>query len=138
MKTISSAFLAITVFALPALSACGGTSYELQATERVPGGDVTIVVDHKGEHNHIVKVAIEHLPPSERIEPGKKHYVLWLVPPGHSPQNEGVLEYDEDERTAELEVVTPHSEFDVLVTVEKGHTPPQPSGDVITRKSIRH
>ena len=86
---------------------------------------MSAAVDTNG--NTALRVVVDHLPPPERLSSELKTFVVWIRPArGQDYLNAGQLTID-DERSGELETVTPYPDVDVLVTAEAGGSPAYPS-----------
>jgi hypothetical protein len=88
-------------------------------------GTVSAAADPNG--NTELSVVVDHLPPPERLSPELRTFVVWIRPVGSSRYlNAGQLTIDDD-RSGELETVTPHTDVEVLVTAEASGAPGYPS-----------
>jgi hypothetical protein len=88
-------------------------------------GSVSAAVDANG--NTALRVVVDHLPPPERLSSDLRTFVVWIRPArGDEYLNAGQLTID-DERSGELEAITPYPDVDVLVTAESSGSPPYPS-----------
>ena len=125
--------LTLTLLVL-GLFACGGPDeYVLTGTSRSNGTDGMMIVEDTGG-NQMVTVELEHLPPPNRISPQGRHYVVWIKPSSGIPQMAGQLDYDEDERVGRMTATSPHTRFELLVTVETSMNASSPSEIVVAKK----
>lgn len=124
------------LFALLALSACGGPSeYIIVGTARAAGADGLITVE-KTESNNLVNIEVENLAPPGRISEGTTVYVVWFKAPTGSPTAQGTLEYDPDDRVGRFSATSPHTELQVIVSAEVDATANSPSEIVILRQDV--
>lgn len=115
-----------------ALAGCGGPkTYTLRPVERTSGATGTLKTEKGDNQNTQVDLEVRHMPDPGAIDPAYKTYVLWLRPVGEQDwKNMGALRLD-DERKAQLKVVTPYPTFDVQVTAEPESTVTQPGSAVV-------
>lgn len=119
------------------VAACGGpTEYAIVGTARAAGSDGTVQVEPIEGGNTMVTVAIDHLPPVERLGPNLSVYAVWFVPPGRTAEKAGILDYDPSERTGRMMATTPHRHFTLQITAEPDATTVSPSDVVVARRVI--
>lgn len=127
--------LKLSLFGL-LLVGCGGPSeYIITGTERAAGTDGLVTVETI-EGNRMVTVEMEHLPPASRISETGTLYIVWIKPQGGTPSMAGRLEYDDDERTGTMRATTPHTNFQLMITVEADATASSPSDIVVARQQV--
>ncbi len=113
---VSPNMLILTVLAL-IITACV-TSSEMTTGPSVLGADGQVNVADGPNGNTLVKVAIRHLAPAEKVAAGATVYVAWIQSgEGGSPQNVGQIRLDDD-RAGVLETLTPFKTFTLTVTAE--------------------
>ena len=118
----SSALRWLVLLACPALSAapsaCGGpAAIPMVSSPQTPAAQGTVAAAPAPNGNTRLSVEVKHLALPERVAPGAKVYVVWVVPHGGPPQNVGALRVDEN-LTGRLDTVTAQPSFEVLVTAE--------------------
>lgn len=117
--------------------ACGGPDeYAIVGTARAAGSDGTVQVETIEGGNTMVTIAIDHLPPVERLGPNLTVYAVWFVPPGRPPEKAGILEYDPAERTGRMMATTPHRQFTLKITAEPDASTVSPSDVVVASRVI--
>ena len=97
-------------------------------------GNVETKTDRNG--NTQVDIKVKHLAMPDRLEPGAKGYVVWLMSEGQSAyQNIGALKVNQDlEGTYSTKV--PYKAFKLIVTPERSMTAQEPTGDAVLEKII--
>lgn len=82
-------------------------------------------------------IDVHHLAAPDRIAPGATALVAWAQPSGDGavPQNIGALRVNE-RLEGELETVTPHRNFDLLITAEQSPMAASPSGSPLLKAHI--
>ena len=134
MKNLFRSLLVAMTLAL-ALPACGGGSYEIRGTPRMPGVDGVIRVEDAPGTNRMVTVELEHLAPPERLAAGNQYYALWFRR-GSQVIFAGTIEYDQGSRRGRATATTPLQGFEVLVSIESRQNPEQPSSNVVIQRRI--
>lgn len=135
MGPIARTLAAVAVTAT--LAACGGTSeYVIVGTARAAGTDGTITVEEIEGGNHLVTIALQHLPPPERLGEGLTTYVVWIVPAEGQATKAGKLDYDPETREGRVMATTPEESFTVKVTAEEGPDVAEPGEVVVAQKQI--
>lgn len=86
--------------------------------------------------NRVLRLEVEHLAPPQRISPRYTNYAVWIAVPGVGLTKAGLLDYNDRRRRGTLEATTPHSNFEVLLTLESDRSATQPSSNVIVRKVV--
>lgn len=137
MKTLFRSLLVAMVAMTLALavSGCGGGSYVIRGTPRMPGVDGVISLDDAPGTNRMVTVQLEHLAPPERLAAGHQYYALWFRR-GSQVIFAGTLEYDQGSRRGRATATTPLQGFEVLVSIESRPNPEQPSGNVVIQQRV--
>jgi hypothetical protein len=78
----------------------------------------------------------EHLAPPKRIDPTLRAYVVWIEVPGHGTTKVGLLDYDEEDREADIVATSAYPKFEVLVTLEADPSTATPGSRVVLRKLV--
>lgn len=84
----------------------------------------------------MVNVAVDNLPPAERLGSELRIYAVWFIVNGQPPQKAGNLEYDPDARTGRMMATTPHRQFTLKITAESDGSVVSPSDVVIANRQI--
>ena len=126
----------VVAFALVLGAGCA-TPLKLSPTSRSPSTDAFLKVSADANDNSILTVEAQHLPPPERLGPGLKTYVVWVVSTdGAFVSNVGMLRVD-DQQNGSLTATTPLREFLVRITAEQGGTAIVPSQLVVVEGAAR-
>lgn len=134
MKNLLRSLLVASTLAL-ALPACGGGSYVIRGTPRMPGVDGVIQLEDAPGTNRMVTVQLDHLAPPERLAAGHQYYALWFRR-GSQVIFAGTIEYDEGSRRGRATATTPLQGFEVVVSIESRQNPEQPSGTVVIQQRV--
>ena len=126
----------VVAFALSFGAGCA-TPLKLSSTARSPSTDAFLRVAPDSNDNSVLTVEAQHLPPPERLGPGLKTYVVWVMSTdGAFVSNVGMLRVDE-QQTGSLTATTPLREFLVRITAEQGGTAIVPSQLVVVEGAAR-
>ncbi|MFU8805650.1 MAG: hypothetical protein ACNA8W_17690 [Bradymonadaceae bacterium] len=108
----------------------------LQPTPASPAATGTVEIDQDRNNNQIVTVQDDHLAPPQSINSEATTYVLWIHPIGTNDYiNSGRLQIDND-RSAEIVVTTPFTDFEVFVTAETDAAVLHPSNSVVLHSVV--
>lgn len=122
---------------LSPVGACGGAGqFVVTGTERSVGVDGVIEIVRQQEDINVIDVVLINLPPPERHEKGRKHFVVWLTPKDGQPIRAGRLSYDPDARRGTLRATTPNDQVFVQVTAESTSRINQPSDFVVISRHV--
>ena len=91
-------------------------------------GEVKITRDQN--RNSIVDLDIQHLAPSENLQPPKKYFIVWSQAPDGKNINLGQLTVGSDRR-GRLKSPTPMQVFRIIVTAEDVPTAAYPSSQIV-------
>lgn len=97
----------------------------------------TAELKHEKDDNGNTKLQIHvyHLAKADALTPPRDAYVIWIEPPGESPQNMGVVKVN-DNLESEFSTRTPFKRFKVYITAEAGPKVTTPSGDRMLEANI--
>lgn len=109
------------------LASCGAAPIKLINGPMAPAAGGEITTEEGPNGNLEMRITVEHLAAPEKIEPGAKVYVVWIEKAGATPQNVGALKVGED-RSGELDTLTPHHRFTLAITAEEEPTAAFPKG----------
>ena len=111
--------------------------YKLDAEAPTYAAQAKIKVKTNRDNNRVMSVMIDHLAPPSRVDPSYNSYVVWIRVPGVETIRAGVLDYNSRRRRGKLEATTPHSNFEVLVTLESNSSAAMPNpNNVVLSKVI--
>ncbi|HWB73573.1 MAG TPA: hypothetical protein VG755_01435 [Nannocystaceae bacterium] len=79
---------------------------------------------------------VDHLAPPRNIDPNMREYVAWIAVPGHGTTKLGKLDYDEDDREADLLATSAFDKFEVIITLESDTSSTAPSDRVVLRQIV--
>lgn len=134
-RQLLSSFV-VTVLVLMGIG-CGATKeYNIRANKVASGADATISVSADDAGNRNLSMAVEHLPPPNTLDSKGKHYVVWVIPQRGEAKLLGIMEFDREDREGILKAKTPFKDFQVLMTMETGPRPNEPSDTEIFRQRI--
>lgn len=103
----------------------------------MPAAQGDIRLEKIDKEQILVNVALDHLPPPERVEEGVTHYVVWFSETGAYPIRQQVLDYDPETSTGRASIPTSMRRFDVQITAEQSESPTQPSDLLVASQRIR-
>lgn len=127
--------LALASLAL-ALPGCGGPrSFDMRGSQRDPGADARLQIEHI-EGGNLVTISATNLAPPDRLSGGMTRYVVWFRAGSAPAVMEAVLSYDPDSRTGRATAHTPHERFTVLITAERAEQPGSPSEYVVFQQNV--
>lgn len=111
---------------------------KLSGSTHVPAAQGVVRIKSGTNNNTRLKINVEHLARPEQISSGAKALVVWAKPTagGGDPQNLGALHVDDD-LDGELDTVTPHQDFELMITAEPYATAAAPSGTPLLSARIR-
>jgi hypothetical protein len=110
--------------------------YKLDAEPPTYAAQAKIKVKVNKTGNREMNLRLDHLAPPARVDGGYQAYAVWINVPGHGLTKAGVLDYDHKRRKGELVATTPHSKFEVLISMERDKGAQTPSNTVILRKVV--
>lgn len=139
MKTLAEVMTVALAAALLVVG-CGGaqhTRYDVAGRDLAPGANARIDVRHTPAGNRRVDLDVQWLPPPERLGPGLSAYTVWIVPPYERPIPAGRLEYDPASRRGRLTLVTPYTDFRIIIAAEApGEALAYPSEHVVVERDV--
>lgn len=112
-----------------AISCSSGQTVRLNGSPQVPAAQGMVRVARGENNNTRLRIDVHHLAEPDRIAPGSTALVAWARSAGEGAvaQNIGALRVNE-KLEGELETVTPHRNFELLITAEQSPTASWPSG----------
>lgn len=126
--------IALALTLLLATVACSTTNATLAPTNRNPGSEGSVVARDGKNGNTELVVDLNHLPDPSVY--GAQTYVVWIRPSATDDYvNVGQVAIDK-KRHGRLATLTPHEQFDVLVTAEDRATSGEPSNVIMLRGAI--
>lgn len=134
MKNCLSHSVALAILCV-GLGACANR-YHLDTEGPNYAGQADIVVKINKTELREMTMHMEHLAPPSRIDPTLRAYVVWIAVPGHPVAKVGLLDYDADDRDADIVATSAHPKFEVLVTLESDPSTASPSDKVVLRKLV--
>lgn len=134
MNDRMSRILAVTLLAL-GLGGCA-SRYEVDAEAPNYAAVADIAVKINKTELRELTMHLEHLAPPRRIDASLRAYVVWIAVPGDAITKVGMLDYDEDDREADIVATSAFPKFEVLVTLESDPSTATPSSRVVLRKLV--
>ncbi len=130
MKKINSPILSLFVLLI---SSCASRN-TIPATAMNPAADAEIEVGRGPNNNTSAHLKVKHMALPQSLNPDLRVYSVWTRAK-NSPdwQNAGQMEVGKS-REVDFKIVTPHKNFDLLVTGETNGTVEYPSEYVVLRK----
>lgn len=123
MHSFAAALVALMI------GCASGQTVKLNGSPQVPAAQGSVYATSGANNNTRLKVDVHHLARPEQIAAGTTALVVWARPTasGGEPHNLGELRVNE-KLEGELETVTPHRDFEVMITAEPSATASSPSG----------
>ncbi|MBL4686065.1 MAG: hypothetical protein JKY37_15835 [Nannocystaceae bacterium] len=122
--------------ALAVLTSGCASRYKADAQAPTYAAKAKIAVKTNRDGNRQMALTIDHLAPPERIDPRFRAYAVWIRVPGHGTTRAGVLKYNDRRRRGKLNATTPHSNFEVIVSLENNPSASAPSADSIVLRQV--
>ena len=123
-RTLSLSQRAALALVLPALAALSSLAcvttpapQEMHSGFAVPASEGSVDASKVANGNTLVVIRVKHLAPPAKLAPDATTYVVWIQPRNGDLQNVGALTLNGDLQ-GELDTLTPHSRFRVVVTPE--------------------
>jgi hypothetical protein len=130
MKRIALALVTLVTIA----AGCSSTTATLAPTNRNPASEGSVVARDGKNGNTELVVDLNHLPDPGVY--GATTYVVWIRPSATDDYlNVGQVAIDK-KRHGRLATLTPHEQFDVLVTAEDRATSGEPSQVIMLRGAV--
>lgn len=133
--TPSRSLLVAVAAGLLTVSGCA-SRYKLDAEAPTYAAEAKIKVKVNKTDNREVRVVVDHLAPPKALPGNVRGYMVWINVPGHGVTKAGMLDYNEKRRRGKLLATTPHSKFEVFITLETDGSPTVPSQQVVLRKVV--
>ena len=113
----------------------GGRTFHLMSGTSAPGARGTVQVKNGDNSNTILDVKVHALANPSTLTPAENVYVVWIEPPGQSPQNLGQITVNQKE-DGELHTVTASQRFHIFITAEQNANAQMPQGPRILSADI--
>jgi hypothetical protein len=126
IKTILTSIIGIIV-----LSSCANV-IKFPVSSAVPAANITAKTKKQGKMNYMVTIDAENLAASERLNPPKKTYVIWVVSERGITRNAGHF-HQENAKKAEYKATFPYQPKEIFITAEDEEGSCYPLGTEITR-----
>jgi hypothetical protein len=120
-----------------AVVSCGPKQIQLMASPDIPAAQSTVKVSTSNDGNTKIDLAVQHMAPPERVDPGATVYVVWVRgnDPGAQPQNLGALKVN-DKLKGSMNAVTPLRMFELYVTAEPSRASTSPTGKTLLNTTV--
>lgn len=128
MKIIKT--LAI-VGAIVLMTSCSSTK-KFPVSNKVPAADITVKVKKQAKPNYLVTIVAKNLANSERLDPLKKIYVIWVVSESGVVRNVGYFTQKNAEKATYI-ASFPYQPKEVFITAEEEEGLCEPEGIEISR-----
>jgi hypothetical protein len=121
-------------------SSCSNKLY-FDTSEVVPAARGYVTMSKDNNHNYNIEVTISNLAEVERLQGGKKTYVVWMTSDGGDPKNLGQITSDtkrySKKLSASFQSVSATKPTRVFVTAEEDGTVKYPGNfEVLTTRTI--
>ncbi|HZL16738.1 MAG TPA: hypothetical protein VFG23_03215 [Polyangia bacterium] len=118
------------------LGAGCATTVALQASSRTPAAAGSVKISKDGQGNVKLDVSVDYLPNPFELDRSLTTFVVWsIADDGSRVRNMGQLQID-SRRHGSVNLLTPLSNFKLLITAEESGTVEKPSPYVILRGNI--
>ena len=102
------------------------------------GGEATVRVELTYDRNNTLLVELSNVPDPSSLNSAYTRYVLWVATPDRQTVvNAGQIRVTED-RSAEIQTLTPHRDFVLFITAEARGDVASPGPDVLFETSEIH
>jgi len=130
--------LSYLLSALMMTSVATGCATTIETTTTAPalGSDAKIVAKKGKTGNYEVSISVTNLAPAARLEEGATAFVVWVLHKEQPAVRAGALDYDEKDRTGELQVTSPDPSFTILITLEETVQASSPGGKKILEQVV--
>lgn len=96
----------------------------------VPAAEAVVKVDKDDNKNYKIELQVDNLAGPERLNPGRKYYMVWMVTKEHGTLNIGRLDINR-KNSGELKTNTPYEPVRIFITAEDDQQPVLPSSQEI-------
>jgi Flp pilus assembly protein CpaB len=130
MKTTLS--IAITILTL--VTSCV-SKVKFPISQITPAADITAKIQKQNSPNYLVIITAKNLAASERLDPPKKNYVIWVVSEAGITRNVGYFT-QENAVKATYKSSFPYKPVEIFITAEDNEGGCYPMGIEITRTKL--
>ncbi len=135
---LAALWLGLVVAACNRGGPANGPQYPLTNSGSTPAAQGNVYVDTGPNGNTRVAINVRHLAPPSSITPMATTYVAWIVPGADQPPiNAGAIEVDA-ELKGTLETITPHRQFEVIITPEASAVAMRPSNKPVLTARVQN
>ncbi len=113
----------------------GGRTIHLMAGSTTPGAHGTAQVKKSNNRNTDLDIKVHALADPSSLTPAENVYVVWIQPPGQSPQNLGQIAVNHKEE-GELHTETANQAFKVFITAEQNAKAQMPEGTKVLSADV--
>ncbi|MFN3916152.1 MAG: hypothetical protein ACK4K0_00295 [Flavobacteriales bacterium] len=131
MRTVQN-FIIISTLAI--LTSCVNT-VKFPVSHTTPAADITVKIQKQNKPNHLLIITAKNLAASDRLEPSKKNYVIWVVSEVGVTRNAGHFT-QENAVKATYKSSFPYKPVEVFITAEDEEGVCYPTGVEITRTKL--
>jgi hypothetical protein len=125
------AFMSLMFF----FTSCAST-LKFPVSDVVPAADIVAKKNQDKNGNYKISVTAKNLAASERLNPPRSVYVVWIVTETEGVRSIGRLSI-KNAKTASIETLTPFKFNEVFITAEDKEEISYPSGVEISRVSFK-
>lgn len=117
------------IFAAILVSACS-KKVVFPVSQVVPAAEAVLKVDRDDNRNYEIDLEVNNLAGPDRLNPARRHYVVWMVTKQHGTINIGNLNVNRKNK-GELTTSTPYEPIRIFITAEDDPAPVLPSTQVV-------
>ncbi len=117
------------IFAVIVISACS-KKVTFPVSDIVPAAEAVVKVKEDSNENFEIDLDVSNLASPDRLSPGRRHYVVWMVTKKHGTINIGKLDINR-KNNGDLKTNTPYEPIRIFITAEDNSEPVVPSTQVV-------
>jgi len=126
--------ISFSIFALLTLSSCS-SKHEFLTSTVVPAARGYVKVNRDKNENYLIHLDVEYLAESERLNPPRETYVVWLETKEKEPKNIGQIHHDKHSETknlkASFETISVFDPVRIYITAEDDAAVSEPNSTII-------
>lgn len=132
MKTVKKVLFGVIILLL---TSCSSTK-TFPISNTLPAAEITAKIKQDKNKNYFIEIKAKNMASSDRLNPPKKNYSVWLVTENNETKNIGQL-IIKNGKTGTLKAITPFNVSEIFITAEDQENLSQPNGIEITRTTIK-
>jgi len=112
-------------------NSCSQKSVSFQISTVVPAAKGTVKVKKDKNNNYVLKISLSDLAGSDRLQPPKNTYIVWMQTGKNNTKNIGQINSSKRSLSATLATVSSFKPLKIFITAEDDAGIQDPSGQVI-------